>query len=542
MTAIARATTAARPAPVKRSMFVARPVARTVRRIKANRASIAAALLRRAVARRAADQAVLAYTLLIAIRACARIRCVSHPCALICVQNGSEVGVDCGGNCPKGCPAGNACKGPGDCDSGNCQKDATSGAYTTCAAASCTDGIKNGPETFTDCGGGCPGCQQGQACKVQTDCDLTIANIDCINGICAKPQCNDGARDGAETDVDCGGGTCQKCANGMKCAVAADCTSNRCVDDGTGTLRCPVPTCSDTVQNQGESGIDCGGTSTCTRCGTGQGCTAPSDCINGVCGSNNTCSAPTCSDGVQNEQETDLDCGGPNCSTSTTACGNGLICKVNTDCRNSWCNNGACATPSCVDSIKNGTESDVDCGGTCPAKCADGKTCAKDSDCTNGWCNGSGKCATPACGDTFKNGTETGVDCGGSCTQSCTSKVDSSCMQCAVGVGCSVNLDCLSLNCASNLCAAPTNCIAKELNGQGPSGCGLCTVGLNPSDVPKCKAFLLCYFVHNCNPITGKDASGADCGSPSAVCGVNTMQSNTAPQTGAVASYTCACP
>ncbi len=475
---------------------------------------------------------------------CTNLVC-QPPTCIDTVQNGNEMGADCGGNCAKGCPAGNPCKGPGDCDSSVCQKDSVTGAYTTCAAASCTDGVKNGAETFMDCGGGCKGCAQGQPCKVQTDCDLTIANIDCINNICAKPQCNDQVQDGIETDVDCGGGTCKKCADNLKCAAATDCTSSHCAADGTGTLRCAPPTCSDGVVNQGESGTDCGGTSSCARCGTGLGCTVPTDCLNGVCGSSNTCSASTCVDTVQNEQETDVDCGGPNCSSSTTACPNGKICKTGTDCLEFWCvvtsgTTGICTHPTCSDTVQNGAESDVDCGGTCPAKCADTKKCTKDLDCTNGWCNG-GKCATPQCNDSTKNGTETGTDCGGKCAQSCTSKLDASCLQCANTSGCTTNLDCKSLNCSSNACAAPTSCIAKELNSQGPSGCGLC-VNINSSDVPLCKAYLLCYFLHICNPVTGKDSTGADCVGNTGVCGINAIGGGNAPRDAAVASFTCACP
>ncbi|APY08805.1 hypothetical protein BWZ20_11070 [Winogradskyella sp. J14-2] len=51
--------------------------------------------------------------------------------------------------------------------------------------------------------------------------------------------------------------------------------------------------------------------------------------------------APTCTDGVQNGQETGVDCGGPDCP--------------------------ACP-PSCTDGIQNGMETGVDCGGPdCPA-------------------------------------------------------------------------------------------------------------------------------------------------------------------------------
>ena len=42
-------------------------------------------------------------------------------------------------------------------------------------------------------------------------------------------------------------------------------------------------------------------------------------------------------------------------------------------------------TPTCSDGIKNGSESDVDCGGSCP-RCATGKACQGPGDCTSGLC------------------------------------------------------------------------------------------------------------------------------------------------------------
>jgi len=42
------------------------------------------------------------------------------------------------------------------------------------------------------------------------------------------PTCTDKVKNGAETDVDCGGGTCSKCATGKKCVKAADCLGNNC--------------------------------------------------------------------------------------------------------------------------------------------------------------------------------------------------------------------------------------------------------------------------------------------------------------------------
>ena len=47
--------------------------------------------------------------------------------------------------------------------------------------------------------------------------------------------------------------------------------------------------CNDGVQNGGESDIDCGGTSSCRACITGQVCTRDSDCTPGRCATNHVC-------------------------------------------------------------------------------------------------------------------------------------------------------------------------------------------------------------------------------------------------------------
>ena len=73
------------------------------------------------------------------------------------------------------------------------------------------------------------------------------------------------------------------------------------------------PTCDDGIQNQGETGVDCGGPN-CAPC-------------------------HSCNDGIQNGLETGVDCGGPDCEP---------------------CH-------SCNDGIMNGLETGVDCGGPdCP--------------------------------------------------------------------------------------------------------------------------------------------------------------------------------
>ncbi len=83
----------------------------------------------------------------------------------------------------------------------------------------------------------------------------------------------------------------------------------------------PTPSCTDGIQNGNETGVDCGGD--CAPCEFG----------------------PTCSDGIQNGNETGIDCGG--------------------DC-------DPCeAEPTCSDGIQNGNEIGIDCGGDC-APCDNG--------------------------------------------------------------------------------------------------------------------------------------------------------------------------
>jgi plastocyanin len=47
---------------------------------------------------------------------------------------------------------------------------------------SCDDGIKNGDETDIDCGGSCDACELGKSCEEDLDCDSGI----CKEGICEE--------------------------------------------------------------------------------------------------------------------------------------------------------------------------------------------------------------------------------------------------------------------------------------------------------------------------------------------------------------------
>lgn len=107
-------------------------------------------------------------------------------------------------------------------------------AEAACSTAApmnrCTDRIKDGAETDIDCGGDtCPACAAELACVAPTDCQTG----GCDAGTCRAPTCSDGFRDGFESDIDCGA-ACGDCAVGQKCASNDDCASGHCVAS-TGT-------------------------------------------------------------------------------------------------------------------------------------------------------------------------------------------------------------------------------------------------------------------------------------------------------------------
>ena len=128
------------------------------------------------------------------------------------------------------------------------------------------------------------------------------------------------------------------------------------------------------------------------------------------CNNNKPVVFATCGDNVKNGDETDVDCGGGLCTT----CNSGKACRLATDCRSKICSSGICAAATCSDQLHNGSETDIDCGGPSCPPCGDNAACAGYNDCRSHVCVGS-RCAPATCSDGFHNGDETGIDCGGSC-------------------------------------------------------------------------------------------------------------------------------
>ncbi len=154
----------------------------------------------------------------------------------------------------------------------------------------------------------------------------------CFNGgtfsTGCQPACNNKVKDSFETDKDCGGACGATCSVGAVCTVPGDCSTNNCDDGhcavqgcstnddcGTGLVQCQFSggspsegvciTCSDGVANYNESDIDCGGWCGAT-CGIGDHCNSNADCITEECGADEKCTgeppkAATLNDLVINE-------------------------------------------------------------------------------------------------------------------------------------------------------------------------------------------------------------------------------------------------
>ncbi len=114
-------------------------------------------------------------------------------------------------------------------------------------------------------------------------------------------------------------------------------------------------------------------------------------CVGGACEmhSGNVCASETCASATYTGDST-CDGAGTCQPPAPVACGSPYACN-GTQCE------------SCSDGIQNGNETDVDCGGggAC-ADCSLGDTCLVPSDCTIGLCV-DGVCCDNACGGTCEH-------------------------------------------------------------------------------------------------------------------------------------------
>jgi hypothetical protein len=195
------------------------------------------------------------------------------------------------------------------------------------------------------------------------------------------PTCSDGIKNGNETDVDCGGGTCPACATGKQCLVAADCVSGNCSGGVCVSLLANGSPCT--------SGAQCSS----SFCVTGV-------CCNSACPGSGIC-GPNCSTGTCTYTSAGTTCAAASCSGSTLTrasnCDGAGNCVNNgtQNCAPYICSGAACLT-SCSGNSPSGDTQCVSssyCNSTfnCVFKLSSGGACTRNGQCISGNCSG-GNC------------------------------------------------------------------------------------------------------------------------------------------------------
>jgi hypothetical protein len=265
----------------------------------------------------------------------------------------------------------------------------------------------------------------GEICDdTNNPCAIGLA---CVRARCQAASCSDGVRDGDETAVDCGGSCAEKCAAGQACGSATDCSA-----PPNGSAICLESACAFSCDGGShKSGASCAAdTNAC--CGDGcTDCTKQFANGTGECGSG-SCVLASCDDGYVavsgfcvSSQST---CCGTDCQNCTTIFPNGVGTCTSARCVFVGCKSGyhasnaTCVADSCTDQIQNQDETGADCGGVCDAQgktCAVGSGCRTPSDCATQYCTGNvcASCAagTHVCSNTcLSNGSV--ASCGSNCT------------------------------------------------------------------------------------------------------------------------------
>jgi len=231
----------------------------------------------------------------------------------------------------------------------NCPEDCGTPPSTE---TSCTDGVDNDCDNYTDCADAdCdsdPACQCGNGtCDPGEDCHT--CPDDCISRT-TPPKfaycCGDGTCEGDENEtncaVDCGGGSF--CGD-ETCDPGED--QCNCPDD-CGTPPSTETSCTDEIDNDCDTDVDCDdsdciGDPACPTCGDetcdpGEDqCNCPADC--GTPPSTET----SCTDEVDNDCDTYVDCDDPDCEGDPACpdCGDpGDPCTTGEDCCSGRCNTG----------------------------------------------------------------------------------------------------------------------------------------------------------------------------------------------------------
>jgi len=298
-----------------------------------------------------------------------------------CVVSAAATGASCG--------SGLRCDATGTCveclSATDCPGSDTMCSTRTCSSGTCglqlvAAGTAIAAQTAGDCHEDrCDGA--GSVTSAVDDADVPDDGNDCTSDTCSS---GNPVHTPVATETSCAAGVCNALGQCVGCVVASDCPGS---DGPCSTRRCEAGVCG--------FAYAAGGTSTPTQVG--------GDCHKNVCDGvghvvstvddfdvpldANACTNDVCASGVPTHPAATA--GTPCASGGGTVCNGAYACVecISGDqCTSGVCSGNVCQAPSCNDNVKNGAETNVDCGGPTCAKCAVGKTCAVNSDCATASC------------------------------------------------------------------------------------------------------------------------------------------------------------
>ena len=362
-----------------------------------------------------------------------------------------------------------ACVAASDCPASNspCQ-DAACKADNTCGFTDHMQGSTCGTGLMCDNMGNCVGCTMAGQCQQPT---TACQSAQCNGGMCSFANNTQGT-----SCTDSGGRVCD--ANGVcqECNSTPDCpgTGTLCKTVACNANQCQTADASSMTACTDNGGVICDGSGNCVECNAPGDCTPPTEqCLKATCSGANVCGTTPVTDGnTCNEsggavclsggcvaciQASDCPATGTTCKTRNCTAGNacvpqnasdGTVCSDN---GGTTCMGGVCVVGNtCDDGVKDGDETDVDCGGSCPActhakdKCSNNNDCSLADGLTCLPYTAGDFCVLLACSST---GEANATDADG--TKSCGG---ADCGPCPATKMCNINSDCSPGPCTLNIC------------------------------------------------------------------------------------------
>jgi cysteine-rich repeat protein len=272
----------------------------------------------------------------------------------------------------------------------------TTGGESTPTGGSLSDTATSDPAPDTDSTASISTTDNSETGVAETGVDPDTDSGSDTTGFPDPPSCGDGTVDRGE-ECDAGEANADDGACTLACALALcgdglvqlgveDCDDANDLDDDLCVGECKLAACGDGFVGPGEA-CDDGNQVDDDLCGND---CAPTNCGDGKLNANQ---GETCDDGNQVDTDACL-------STCVLAsCGDGQVQAGVEACDDGDPDDGdtcttLCKPPSCDDGIVSGDETDVDCGGDDCSDCEQGESCLVDADCATAACI-AGECALP---------------------------------------------------------------------------------------------------------------------------------------------------